>query len=147
MYLTLTDSSGNTLGMSRGRLRQPSSQVAQVPVFTRVSMPIPQGTATFNYASVAGYTLTVVNRQDRVRRLSWVTAYLDALTAYPSSQTVNPVTRGAVYTLYGLQGTARAPVSLSFQQPPAPGTPTTITAPGSAITRSRPAPPISRWRA
>ena len=56
---------------------------------------------------VAGYTLTVTNRQDRVRRLPWVTAYIDALTAYPASQTVTPVTRGNLYTLYGLLGTAR----------------------------------------
>ena len=130
VYITLTDTSGNTLGFSRTGLRLPVSPVAQAPVFSRVSMPIPQGNATFNYASVGGYTIEIVNRHDRVRRLSWVVAYVDALTAYPPSQTVNPVIRGALYTLYGLQGTARAAATLAFQQPPSAGTPTTITATG-----------------
>ena len=130
VYITLTDSTGNTLGFSRSRLRLPVSPVAQQPVFSRVSMRIPQGSATFNYAAVAGYQIQVVNRHDGVRRLSWVTAYIDALTAYPSSQTVNPAVRGALYTLYGLTGTARSPASLSFQQAPSPGTVTTITATG-----------------
>jgi hypothetical protein len=129
-YFTLTDTGGNQLSFSRGNLLLPVSNSAQSPVFTRVTVPIPQISATFNYAGVESYSLTVLNRQDRVRRLSWVTAYLDALTAYPGSQFVAPVTRGAVYTLYGVAGTARAPVSMSFQQAPTPGTPTTITATG-----------------
>ncbi len=129
-YVTLTDTSGNQLSFSRSHLRLPVSPVAQQPVFSRVSMPIPQGNATFNYASVGGYSFEIINRQDRIRRLSWVTAYVDALTAYPPSQTANPVTRGALYTLYGLQGTARAAATLAFQQPPGAGSPTTITAAG-----------------
>lgn len=129
-YFTLQDTSGNQLSFSRGNLLLPVSGSAQSPVFTRVTVPIPQGNASFNYSSVASYSLTVLNRQDRVRRLSWVTAYLDELKALPGSQLVNPVVRGAVYTLYGVQGTARAPVSMSFQQAPAPGTVSTITAMG-----------------
>ena len=130
VYVTLTDTSGGTLGFSRGNLRLPCSPVAQQPVFSRVSMHIPQGSATFNYASVGGYTIEVINRHDRIRRLSWVTCYIDALTAYPPSQTTNPVPRGALYTLYGLAGTARAAATLAFQQPPSSGSPTTITATG-----------------
>ncbi|HMG63788.1 MAG TPA: hypothetical protein VK599_12630, partial [Streptosporangiaceae bacterium] len=129
-YFTLTDTSGSQLSFSRSNVLLPVSQSAQSPVFSRVTVPVPQGSASFNYASVASYSLTVINRQDRVRRLSWVTAYLDALTAYPGSQQVNPVVRGAVYTLYGVQGTARAPVSMSFQQSPVAGSPTTVTATG-----------------
>ncbi len=129
-YFTLTDTSGHTLSFSRSNVLLPVSQSAESPVFSRVTVPVPQDSASFNYASVASYSLTVLNRQDRVRRLSWVTAYLDALTAYPGSQQVNPVVRGAVYTLYGVQGTARAPVSMSFQQSPGAGTTTTITATG-----------------
>jgi hypothetical protein len=129
-YFTLTDTSGNTLSFSRSNLLLPVSQAAQSPVFTRVTVPVPQNSATFNYSSVASYSLEVISRQDRVRRLAWVTAYLDALTALPGSQQVSPVVRGAVYTLYGVQGTARAPVSMSFQQSPVPGTATTVTATG-----------------
>jgi hypothetical protein len=131
VYFTLTDTSGNTLSFSRSHLLLPVSQSAQAPVFTRVTTQIPQGSPVFNYASVASYGLTVINRSDRIQRLSWVTGYLDALTAYPGSQYTAPVTRGAVYTLYGVQGTARAPVSMSFQQSPSPGTVTTVTAAGA----------------
>jgi hypothetical protein len=127
---TLTDTGGSTLSFSRGNMRLPVSASAQSPVFTSVTVPIPQGDPSFNYAGVESWSLSVLNRQDRIRRLSWVTAYLDNLTALPGSQQVSPVTRGTVYTVYGVQGTARAPVSMSFQQPPAPGTVTTITATG-----------------
>jgi hypothetical protein len=129
-YFTLTDTSQNTLSFSRGNLLMPVSNSAQAPVFSRVTVAIPQNSSSFNYSSVASYALTVLNRQDRVRRLSWVTAYLDNLMALPGSQQVSPVTRGTVYTVYDVAGTARAPVTMSFQQPPAPGTVTTVTATG-----------------
>jgi hypothetical protein len=109
VFVTLTDTNGATISMSRDHLRLPVTPVAQAPVFTRISIPFPAASATFLYSSVASYTLTAVNRQDRgIPRLQWVTAYVDALTAYPSSQTASPVTRGNLYTLYGLTGTARA---------------------------------------
>jgi hypothetical protein len=130
LYFTLTDNDGVQLSFSRGNLILPVANSAQSPVFTRVTVPIPQGNAGFDYANVASYSLTVINRSDRISRLSWVTAYIDNLTAQPGSQYVSPVTRGALYTIYGVQGTARAPVSMSFQQPPSPGTVTTVTAPG-----------------
>jgi len=130
VFVTLTDTSGNTLSFSRSNLRVPVSPIAEAPVFTRVSMRIPQNSTTFNYQSVGSYSFEILNRHDRVRRLSWVTAYVDTLAAYPPSQTATPVTRGAIYTLYGLLGTARAPVSLAFQQPPTAGSPSTITATG-----------------
>jgi hypothetical protein len=142
VFVTLTDTSGNTLSFSRSNLRVPVSPVAQQPVFTRVSMPIPQNSATFNYAALGSYTVEIINRSDRVRRLSWVTAYVDTLAAYPPSQTANPVTRGAIYTLYGLMGTARAPMTLAFQQPPSAGTPSTITATG---TGSYTVPALTSW--
>lgn len=128
---TLTDTAGHTLSFSRSNLVFPVAPTAQSPIFTRVSIPIPQTSSTFNYASVASYSVKITNRNDNTVRLSWVTAYLDALTAYPGSQQqILPIVRGAVYTLYGVQGTARAPVTMSFQQPPSPGTATTVTTPG-----------------
>jgi hypothetical protein len=131
VVITLTDTSGASISMSRNHLRLPVTPLAQAPVFTRITIPFPAASATFLYSSVASYSLTVTNRQDRgIPRFQWVTAYIDALTAYPDTQTVTPVTRGNLYTLYGLLGTARAPASLSFQQPPTAGTPTTITAAG-----------------
>jgi hypothetical protein len=133
VYVTLTDSGGNTLPLARSNLTLPVAQFAQAPVFSRITLHFPRNSATFNYGAVTGYEVTITNRCDRIARLSWVTAYLDALTAMPGSQVVNPVTRGAIFTLSGLAGTARAPASLSFQQPPSAGTPTTITTAGSGV--------------
>ena len=130
VYFTLTDDDGVQLSFSRSSLMLPVSNSAQAPVFTRVTIGIPQGNTVFDYTHVVSYSVTVINRSDRIPRMSWVTAYLDNLTAQPGSQYVSPVTRGAVYTIYGVQGTARAPVSMSFQQPPSPGTVTTVTAAG-----------------
>jgi hypothetical protein len=127
--VTLTDSSGNTLSMGKTGLRLPVSPTHTSPTFSRVTMPIPQGQAGFNYQAVTGYSITIINRQ-QPRRLSWLTAYIDNLAAYPPSVTASPVTRGSVFTLHGVQGTARSPVSMQFIQPPTPGTPTTITAAG-----------------
>jgi len=128
--VTLTDSSGGRLSFSRSNLRLPVSGTYSNPVFTRVTIPVPQGSTAFNYSSVASYSLTVTNRQYPVPRMAWVTCYLDNLTAQPPSLTYAPVTRGYVYRLTGLTGTARAPLALSFQQPPAAGTPASLTTPG-----------------
>ena len=128
--VTLTDISQNTLSFSRARLWLPVSPVAQAPVFSRVSVPIPQGNPVFNYAAVVSYTMTITNRMAPRPRLGWVTCYLDHLQAVPPSIQYAPVTRGFVYTLNGLVGTARAPLSLTFQQPPSAGSPTTLTAAG-----------------
>lgn len=140
--ITLTDTSGNTLSFARSDLRLAVTAFAQAPVFSRITIPIPQGQAGFNYASVASYTMTITNRLQPVPRLGNVTAYLDRLTAIPPSQQVQPVTRGYLYTLAGLQGTARAPVSLTFQQPPTPGTATTLTTAGAGTYT---VPPGTAW--
>ena len=129
--MTLTDSYGSQLSFSRANAILPVTQFYSLPVFSRLSLAIPQGSPVFNYSSVVAYQVTITNRTYPMPRLGWVTAYLDNLTAYPSSQTATPVTRGNIYTLYGVAGTARAPVSMSAQQPAAPGTPTTISAAGS----------------
>jgi hypothetical protein len=129
--VTLTDTSGNQISFARNNLLLPVSNSAQSPAFSRLTIPIPTGDAWFNYGSVASYSMTIVNRQDRVRRLANVTAYIDALTAEPGSQQITPVTRGAVYTINGVNGTARAPVAMTFQQTPTPGTVTTVSTPGA----------------
>jgi hypothetical protein len=129
--VTLTDTSGNTLSFSRGNLIHPVSPSWGQPVFSQVTIPIPQGSTEFNYAAVASYSLLVTNKQYPVPRLGWVTCYLDHLVAVPPSQSFAPVTRGYVYTLSGLQGTARAPMSLTFQQPPTAGTPSTLSSAGA----------------
>jgi hypothetical protein len=125
--IVLTDNNSNQLRFSRNNLLLPVSTDPNSPVFTRVAIPIPQASTGFNYQAVTAYSITITNRQDRnTPRLSWVTAYLDALTAYPGSTQVAPVVRGTIYTIYNVQGTARAPVTMSFQQPPSAGTVSTF---------------------
>ncbi|HMH89687.1 MAG TPA: hypothetical protein VK586_01250 [Streptosporangiaceae bacterium] len=138
-YMTLTDASGNQVAFPRSNVMLPCTPVAASPVFSRITMTIPLGSAPFDYTRVAAYKLTVTNH---IGRLRWVTAYLNSLTAFPATTTSAPVTRGNLYTLYGITGTARAPVSLQFQQPAVPGTPSTFSTPGAA---SYTAPPGTAW--
>jgi hypothetical protein len=133
---SLTDSHGVTLSWSDKSRWLPVSVDPQVPVFTRITVRIPQNSGTFNYGSVNSYSITITNRAPRWDtpggELRWTVAYLDALTAYSSSDVIaSPSPRGNVYTLHGVAGTHRAPVSMQFQSPPAAGTPTTVTATGA----------------
>ena len=105
LNVTLTDVNGSQLSFSRSRVWLPVSPVAQAPVFSRVTIPIPQGDATFSYAQVASWSMTVTNRLQPQPRLGWVVCYLDHLMAVPPSIQAAPVTRGYVYTLQGLVGT------------------------------------------
>jgi hypothetical protein len=133
--LTLTDSDGTQLPLTI-RKRVPSSANPAIPVFTLISLAIPQGVAAFNYAQVAAYSLVIRNRAPRSGiahgELRWTCAYLDALTAVPGSAIpVAPSVRGSIYTLNGVLGTVHAPAAFSFSQAPAPGSVTTVTATGA----------------
>ncbi|HEV2172910.1 MAG TPA: hypothetical protein VGR71_05050 [Nitrospira sp.] len=132
---TLTDTSGNSISFSRANLSLPVTEDPHNPAFSRVTLAIPQNAlgsngTPFNYASVGSYGFTITNRQSNPC-LRYVCCYIDSITAYPSSQTSNPVTRGNLYNVYGVIGTVHTPVSLQFQQPPTASTPTTITAVGA----------------
>lgn len=132
---SFTDISGNTLSFSRGNLNLPVTDDTHNPAFSRVTLAIPQGATgstgqLFDYAAVASYSFTITNRQSNPC-LRYVSCYVDAVTAYPSSQSQNPVTRGYLYNIYGVQGTVHAPCSLQFQQAPTASTPTTLSTVGS----------------
>ena len=125
---TLTDVNGTVLSCQSSR-RVPCSQDVFSPAWTYVTAAIPQGSATFDYTQVAGYSVTITNRD---REWRWCHAYIDALTAVPPSQQAGPVNnRGTVYRLAGIEGTSHAPVSLTFQQPPTAGSPSTLTGTGT----------------
>ena len=125
---TLTDVSGHTLTFQSAR-RVPVSGNVFSPAWTYVTAAIPQGDPSFDYTRAAVYSITITNRD---RELRWVHAYLDALTAQPPSFAASPVNnRGTVYRLAGIQGTSHAPVSLTFQQPPTAGSPSTLSGTGT----------------
>jgi hypothetical protein len=138
LNFSLTDTSGVTLSWTDKNRWVPVSDDPQNPVFTRITVRIPQNSGQFNYGSVTAYSLTIINRAPRWDtpggELRWTVAYLDALTAYSSSQvTASPSPRGNVYTLHGVVGTHRAPMSMQFQGALAAGSPTTVTAAGPGI--------------
>jgi len=135
--ITLTDASGNTLPIT-ARRRLPSSPDPANPVFTQFTMPLPQTSGAFNYSAVVSYILTIRNRAVRPGypggELKYTCCYIDTLQAVPPSATpVIPSSRGAVYQLNGILGTVHSLPAMSFQQGPAPGTPTTLSTPGAGL--------------
>lgn len=124
---TLTDNLSRTLSFSVTRTIQASNSSAS-PNWQTVTIPIPQGVSSFSYSNVTRYQLSATNRGTNGFRYAQI--YFDALTAISQSKQSVATVRGAMYTLLGINGSARAPVSLQFQQAPGTGTATTLTLPG-----------------
>jgi hypothetical protein len=129
---TLTDNGGHKLSFHKTMNALPWSSSPSTPKWTRVSAPIPQGNATFNYASVASYAVTMTNWTGGGKS-SWVrmNAWLDAITANPPSLANAASQRGVVYNIMGTAGTARTPVSSQFQLPQ--GSPVSAELSGSGL--------------
>lgn len=85
------------------------------PIWQKIRLPIPSG-SSINLAAVTGYTITVSN--ERAGSLAYSDVYLSQLTAVPvpTAGAVTP-TAGTVWDLAGLEGSARAGISLQVQQP------------------------------
>ena len=58
---TLTDNLARTLSFSKTYNQTPWSNSKANPAWTRISAPIPQGNAAFNYTNVTGYTVKIFN--------------------------------------------------------------------------------------
>jgi hypothetical protein len=115
---TLTDSSGHTLTFSTAVKKCPWGENPAAPKWTRITANIPQGKRPFSYNSVASYSVRVTNwagsgTTGYVRMHCW----LNGLTANPSSIANATTPRGLVYNLFGIKGTARAPISVQCQLP------------------------------
>ena len=111
---TLTDSYGNQLAFGTSQNITVSDH-QDAPTWTYVTASIPQG-ATFDYASVAGYSVSAWNYP--YGGVLNVVVFLDDLQAVSGSGNPIAAVRGAIYTLAGVTGTAPAPMSLQFQQAP-----------------------------
>lgn len=110
---TLTDSSDATLAFSVTAGIHVGNGAGS-PAWKLITAPIPAGRGGFDYTSVAGCKVRATNISPG--ELAWTDLYLDALTAIPPSE-VTPVSiRGHVYTLRGVLGTARTPISVQAQQ-------------------------------
>jgi hypothetical protein len=132
-YWTLTDGSGHTLSFSATRTVHASNSPGS-PNWQQVTVPIPAQNAAGNFvfSNVTRYQFNATNRG--VGGFRYAQMYLDAVTANPRSAQTPAAVRGAMYSLLGIQGTARAPVSLQFQQAPGTGGTVTVTLPGPAGT-------------
>src|SRR5258708_28995592 len=101
------------------------------PRWNKVRIPVPYKPG-FDYANIASYSVTVTNRG--TADLRYTQLYLSQLLAVPPPVTVAPSpARGTVYELSGLPGTARAPVSLQFQQTGSRSYVRQFTVPGAAM--------------
>jgi hypothetical protein len=130
---TLTDGGGHTITFGGTKwctaTSSPGNPIGQYEVFP---IPIVSG---FDYTTVSAYSATMwTSGSGSTRSFAYNTtdAYLNCLGVDPPAKGFPAVgtTRGALYRISAV-GTARAPVSLQFQQPGTPGTSTaTFTTPG-----------------
>lgn len=110
--LTLTDTYGTTISMSKVVRNVHASNSTFSPKWTKVRIPFINNKA-FDYSNVTGYSLTVSNRGPN---LTWSQLYIANLQAVPpATPVVNPI-RGVVYDLQGMVGSARCAPSFIFQQ-------------------------------
>src|SRR6185437_6819289 len=128
--VTLTDTYSTVLGFSK-TVKVTGSNASTAPRWNKVRIPVPY-LPGFDYANVASYTVTVTNRG--TADLRYTQLYLSTLMAAPPPVTVAPSpARGTVYELAGLAGSARAPVSLQFQQSGTQAYTRTFAIPGTAF--------------
>lgn len=124
---TLTDVSGNTISFSR-TMTVHASDDSGAPRWQRVTAHIPQNRPGFDYTTVSSYSINVTNRG--YHTLRYAQLYLDRLVANPHSVQNPPAVRGAMYSILGVQGTARTTCSAEFQQPPGSAPQVTVLLPG-----------------
>jgi hypothetical protein len=110
--VTLTDTYSTALKFSK-TVKVTGSGSSLAPRWNKIRIPVPYQPG-FDYANVASYSVTVTNRA--TGDLRYTQLYLSDLEAVPAPRALQSPARGTVYELSGLPGTARAPVSLQFQQ-------------------------------
>jgi hypothetical protein len=110
--IVLTDAGSRhlTIGVTK---KCTASNSSSAPFWQLITAPIPPP-GTFDLTQVTGYTLSA---WAQTGDLLADHLFLDYLQAVPTTGAVIPSTRGTVYTLLGVQGSARAPLSLIIQQP------------------------------
>lgn len=114
--LTLFDNLGHSVSFSKTQ-KCSGSNNSYAPVWHKIRIPI-TSTPGFNFSSVTGYSLTIRNRG--VNELRYTQLYLDSLTGVPAPTGLVAPSRGFVYDLSGIIGSARAPCSLQLQQGSSP---------------------------
>jgi hypothetical protein len=115
--LSLSDGSGHTISFG-GQQYCHASNSPNSPTWQLVSFSIPQA-GTFDFTNVTGYSVKAWRKVKNDGSLYMdADVYLNALTAYAPTAGTPASVRGGIYTLLGIQGSARSPLSLLLQQPP-----------------------------
>ena len=121
--MTLTDNAGNQCSFSKVRQLKGSRDSGN-PKWYPIRMTIP-GTFGFNWTAVVQYQLTVTNRETtpggvQGPDMAYTDVYLAQMTGAPLTVPKGTPSRGVVYDLAGMAGTARTNASWQFQQAGAP---------------------------
>jgi hypothetical protein len=115
---TLTDGLERTLSFSVTQNAAAWGAVPSTPKWTLVTAPVPQGSASFSYGDVTGYSVSVTNwTGSGVNGLTRMHVWLNDLAANPQTVANQASPRGMVYNLFSLPGTARAPINVQCQLP------------------------------
>ena len=129
---TLTDNAAHTLSFGV-TVKVAASNSGTAPTWNQITAPIPQGQPGFDYTHLNSYSIQCWRFVGSDGDLE-----LDADTWLNGLQAVAPTTgtpassRGTVYSLNGILGSAHTPIGLTFTQAPnTTPTTTTYSAPGS----------------
>lgn len=114
----LTDANGATVSCKTTVNNMPWNAQSSKPAWKQVSLPIPQRALGFSYNQVTGFKITITNATTSgVAGYVRMNAWLGYVSANPQSITNISSPRGITYNLFGLSGSARAPISAQVQLP------------------------------
>lgn len=115
---TLTDGNGHSLSFSGIQRKCPWGADPNRPAWTRIGATIPQGMKknVFDYSNVTGYKVKILNwsgsgTSGLVRMHAWMS---QVVAMAKSVQWIN-TPHASVYSVFGLNGMARSPLSAEIQ--------------------------------
>jgi hypothetical protein len=112
--VTLTDGNGSSVTFGTTMFAAASNNPA-APNWTQITVPLPYSD-TFDFSAVVGYQWScwTASYWDQGQQMQ-ASVYLNAFTAAPASASTPASTRGWMAKLYGIEGSAHAPIAVQFQ--------------------------------
>jgi hypothetical protein len=112
--VTLTDSSGDTVRFGTTQYCSASNNAGS-PNWQQITIPLPDD-SEFDWGQVTAYEFSCWSASlYGSGRTMQASVYLNAFTVAPASASTPASTRGWLATLYGILGTAHAPLAVQFQ--------------------------------
>lgn len=111
--ITLTDSDGDTVTFGTTQWCAASNNAGS-PNWQTITVPLPDD-STFDWGQVVAYRFSCWSASYYSGQIMQAAVYLNAFSAAPESASTPASTRGWLATLYGIQGTAHAPLAVQFQ--------------------------------